>query len=61
MEYILAIGRCYSCGCVFSFNPIKVPSFKDEPICKICIKMINERRKELGNIEFAVSDDAYGE
>lgn len=63
MGYILAMGTCYNCGEVFSFNPDKVPSLRVEgvrqPICKTCIDTANIIRKEKGLPPLTYAADAY--
>ncbi len=64
MGYVTAMGDCGCCEKTFTFNPLKVPSHKfdgvtKEPICKPCIKFINNKRKEKGIELWPVADDAY--
>ena len=65
MGYITAMGECYVCKKLFSFNPTSVPSIKSpesgekEPICEDCIAIINTKRSEIGIALWPVSDDAY--
>lgn len=63
MGYAFVIGPCLVCKRPFSFNPVRVPSFrvegKREPICEPCIKFINTKRKEKGMEPFTYADDAY--
>lgn len=59
LGYALAMGSCYGCHKMFTFNPVAVPSIKGEPICRDCMDMINAMRKERGNEPFPVRPDAY--
>lgn len=64
---ITAMGGCFCCKRVFTFNPRKVPSFTPpgreyrarEPICRTCIDGINVERKKRGLPEFEIQPDAY--
>jgi hypothetical protein len=52
MGHALMIGTCYACGKTFTFNPVRVPSFRDEhnirqPVCGECMAKVNEKRKEM--------------
>lgn len=64
--YMLAMGPCFGCGRVFSFNPHRVPSIKHpddraerRPICRTCIERINPLRKKNGLAEIVPLPDAY--
>ncbi len=63
MGYVLVIGRCFTCGRPFSFNPVRVPSLpvegKKEPICKECVDLANPKRIANGLEPITYSDDAY--
>ena len=63
MGYALAMGHCLVCRQVFSFNPVKVPSFRvdgtKEPVCRECIKQANELRIKNGVEPFIIPADAY--
>jgi hypothetical protein len=63
MGYATAIGACLVCKGLFSFNPVRVPSFRvngvKEPICQACIELANIKRKETGLQPFTYADDAY--
>jgi hypothetical protein len=64
MGYAFATGYCISCGNLFTFNPMRVPSTsaitgKREPICLSCITIANEKRIALGLEPFAIANDAY--
>jgi hypothetical protein len=63
MGYALATGACLTCRRVFTFNPIRVPSFRvngsKEPICGSCIETINRKRVAAGVQPFTISPDAY--
>ena len=64
MGYALMLGHCFVCTIRFSFNPMRVPSFKDgkgvrQPVCLGCITAINIKRMELGHDAFVIPADAY--
>jgi hypothetical protein len=48
---------------MFTFNPVKVPSFRvngsKEPICGLCIELINKKRVAAGVHPFTIAPDAY--
>lgn len=50
--YAIMIGPCVLCKRPFSFNPMKVPSFKvngiKEPCCEPCLDRANAMRKAAG-------------
>ena len=59
-----AISPCFVFKNPFTFNPVRVPSFKvdgvKEPICSGCIEFINKQRQEQGVEPFEIHPDAYG-
>lgn len=59
----IAYGICLVCRRGFSFNPHYVPSLTieghREPICGDCMKLVNEKRKELGAKELPINPKAY--
>lgn len=61
--FAFAVGKCLCCPRVFSFNPVRVPSFRvngvKEPICRECMVLVNVKRKEAGVPEFEIQPDAY--
>lgn len=62
--YAFMLAPCYCCKQPFSFNPNKVPSFKDrqgvkQPICSHCIVWINAERKRRGLSHAPPLDGAY--
>jgi hypothetical protein len=63
MGYALATGHCLLCKRLFSFNPVRVPSFRvqgsREPICQDCIEKVNIKRVDAGVPPFHISPDAY--
>ncbi len=64
MGYALMLGHCFRCGMRFSFNPMRVPSFKDgdgvrQPICLCCITQVNGLRMEKGLDAFIIPANAY--
>lgn len=64
MGYAFVIGNCFVCGCRFTFNPMRVPSFKDsagvrQPVCQNCITLVNVKRTEAGLDAFIIPTDAY--
>lgn len=64
MGYMVAIGFCYVCGNLMTFNPHTVPSIRNargvkEPVCKRCVELINQKRREAGLPEFLIPPDVY--
>jgi hypothetical protein len=63
MGYALATGACLTCKRIFTFNPVRVPSFRvngtREPICQGCIETINLKRVANGVPPFTIAHDAY--
>ena len=59
MGYAFVVGSCYGCRKQFSFNPLRVPSYKKQPICETCINTINKIRRKEGRDEWPVAEDAY--
>jgi len=61
-----ATGPCLICRRPFMFNPVLVPSHPwpppngpKQPICKTCVRLINEQRRQAGRDPFPVPDGAY--
>lgn len=60
MGYMWAMGACFRCHRVFSFNPELVPSIRvnaqgefdpngsREPVCAACVRAVNPRRIRNG-------------
>lgn len=40
-------------------NPNSVPSYRNNPICRSCVEVINARLKADGKAEFEYPEDAY--
>lgn len=63
MGYMLAMGDCFGCKQVFSFNPELVPSVvvngKREPICRNCVARVNPRRVANGLEPITILPGAY--
>lgn len=59
MSYVIATGICLGCGKVMTFNPNKVPSLNNQPICKACVEYVNPIRRAKGLPEITYSKDAY--
>jgi len=64
MGYALIVGTCYACGKTFTFNPLRVPSFRDQhgvrqPVCRECMTVVNGKRKARGLQPFEIAPDAY--
>jgi hypothetical protein len=61
--FVIAMAPCLQCGRPFSFNPLKVPSYRvngvREPICEECMNDLNVQRKALGLDPFPIAPDAY--
>lgn len=64
-------GPCWSCGRLISFNPHTVPSIPigddgkpaiggdRKPLCLDCVTLGNAARRERGEPEWTVHEDAY--
>ncbi len=64
MGYAFVIAECYACGRLFSFNPMKVPSLRDnngvrQAVCRTCVETANEMRRGKGLEPFSILDGAY--
>lgn len=59
MVVTFAVGSCFVCRRVFSFNPERVPSFEGEPICRECLNVVNGERRANGVPEWPVLPGAY--
>jgi hypothetical protein len=71
MGYIGLTSPCATCGrLIFSYNPNKVPSIRmkhgkadpegdREPICDLCMAVLNQRRIAAGMPPIIVAPDAY--
>lgn len=64
--YVHAMGFCFACGRVFSFNPHKVPSIRwpapdgdRRPICRHCIEAANPKRIANGLPPVHIDPEAY--
>jgi len=62
--YVFVLGECYGCGRTFTFNPVRVPSVRDEkgvrqPLCRVCVEYVNRERKKAGMEPFTIRSDAY--
>ena len=59
MGYAFCIGSCFCCNKVFGFNPMSVPSYKNEPLCESCVTEVNAVRIEKGLEPFPIAENAY--
>ena len=66
MGYAYATSACCGCHRVFSYNPMRVPSIRDDqgtgermPICLACVTRANPIRKANGLAPIVVLPDAY--
>lgn len=59
MGYMAVMGSCFVCKTLFSFSPSKVPSYKGDPICATCIKVVNAKRAAAGLPTWPVLPGAY--
>jgi hypothetical protein len=61
--YVFAMGTCWNCKQIFSFNPHHVPSLRvndvREPICRKCIEAANVIRKANNLPPHDIMPDAY--
>lgn len=60
---MFAVGTCFGCKQLFSFNPYRVPSIPvngvREPICLACVDRVNPTRRRLGLAEIVPLPGAY--
>tara|TARA_Y100000310_G_C20383495_1_gene669299 strand:+ start:358 stop:576 length:219 start_codon:yes stop_codon:yes gene_type:complete len=64
MGYAMAMGSCYGCGQMMTFNPHKVPSVRDpqgirQAICKSCVKVVQNNQKRDGLPIAQIPKNAY--
>jgi hypothetical protein len=64
MGYVFVMSPCLSCGMVFSYNPMKVPSSSvltgtREPICAGCFERLNKLRVSKGLEPWTLMPGAY--
>lgn len=61
--YAFAMAPCFVCKRLITFNPVRVPSIVingvREPVCQICIDLVNPIRRENGLPEIVPLPDAY--
>lgn len=53
------LAPCYICNVVFTSNPLLVPSYQGNPICRSCIEGVNRRREDTGLPHWPVLPGAY--
>jgi hypothetical protein len=59
VSVVSLVATCFGCGRLFMSNPSSVPSYENQPICRDCIVIVNERRRVRGHPLWPVADDAY--
>jgi hypothetical protein len=59
MGYAIAIGPCLVCHKHFGYNPRRVPSKQNEPVCNGCMNHVNRKREQLGLEPFQIHPEAY--
>ena len=65
MGYAFCTSECFGCHRIFSYNPLRVPSFHDprsgtrEPICLQCVEMVNPDRIKRGLKPIVPLPEAY--
>lgn len=59
MGWVMAIAPCWVCRMPFPFNPLRVPSYQGEPICRDCVEQANALRRERGLQPHDILPDAY--
>lgn len=60
--YVVAVAPCACCKVPFAFNPLSVPSTtagEKEPVCLLCMGMVNAKREAQGLAPFPIAADAY--
>lgn len=64
MGYAMVWSACFGCGQVFGYNPMTVPSHRDntgerQPVCQGCMTIVNAERVRRGHAPFPIAADAY--
>jgi len=63
MGYALLHCRCGICTHSMSCNPKRVPSIRKDgarqPVCRVCIDLVNEARRENGMDLLVIHAEAY--
>ena len=63
MGFAFCISPCFGCQQPFTFNPLRVPSYRHNgvrmPICRSCVSLVNVKRKKNGLDPIIYSEDAY--
>ena len=59
MGYMFINGPCFICDLRFSFNADYVPSHNGHPICRDCMALVNQKRREEGLDPFPIHPVAY--
>jgi hypothetical protein len=64
MGYVFVTSPCFGCGRVFSYNPMRVPSYRSpdgdrKPICQACVDRVNPARHANGLEMIRVMPGAY--
>lgn len=59
MGFMSLVAPCFACGLPFASNPERVPSYDNQPICRSCITVVNEKRASNGLPTWPVFEDAY--
>ena len=65
MGYVFAMGGCFRCGQLFTFNPNLVPSIRvqgeRQPVCLACVNEVNPLRVKNGLQPIVPLPGAYQE
>lgn len=59
VSFVSLVAPCFACRRLFASNPESVPSFRNEPICRDCVELVNAKRRASGLPEWPVAPDAY--
>ena len=59
MGYGFAVSPCFACKKLFTFHPSFVPSYKDKPVCKTCMEIVNKKRIAEGTEPHPIHPKAY--
>lgn len=57
--YASLIAPCWGCGQLVLGNPRTVPSKDNQPVCKSCMTLVNQKRIAGGLAPFVIPNDAY--
>jgi hypothetical protein len=57
--YEIALGPCWACHRLFTFDPDTVPSIHGAPLCRDCVERANELRVAAGVAPIVIYPTSY--